>query len=61
MNNCQGDKIFTATGDLNEIKQKLCQDDALASILCSISHELTHYFQWINNIKLTKIGEERQA
>ena len=24
-------------------------------------HELTHYFQWINDIRLTEIGEERQA
>ena len=53
--------IRIATGDFNETKQKSCQDDALATILCSISHELTHYFQWINNIKLTEIGEERQA
>jgi len=53
--------IRIATGDFNEMKQKSCQDDALASILCSISHELTHYFQWINDIRLTEIGVERQA
>ncbi|EOO25981.1 hypothetical protein ICM_00435 [Bacillus cereus BAG1X2-3] len=27
----------------------------------TIAHELTHYFQWINDIKLTRIGYERQA
>lgn len=53
--------IRIATGDFNEMKQKSCQDDALASILGSISHELTHYFQWINDIRLTEIGMERQA
>ena len=26
-----------------------------------MAHELTHYFQWINSIKLTPIGKERQA
>ena len=53
--------IRIATGDFNGIKQRTCNDDALAAILCSISHELTHYFQWINDIRLTEIGEERQA
>ena len=53
--------IRIATGDFNGIKQRTCNDDALAAILCSISHELTHYFQWINDIKLTEIGSERQA
>lgn len=37
------------------------RDNALASILRSIVHELTHYYQWINDIKLTEIGYERQA
>jgi len=37
------------------------RDNALASILMSIAHELTHYFQWINNLPLTLMGEERQA
>ncbi|MCE0554415.1 hypothetical protein LQK80_24240 [Bacillus thuringiensis] len=27
----------------------------------TIAHELTHYFQWINDIRLTRIGYERQA
>ncbi|MCL2670548.1 MAG: hypothetical protein FWF10_00740 [Clostridiales bacterium] len=33
----------------------------MASYLFSLAHELTHYFQWINGIQLTEIGEERQA
>lgn len=34
---------------------------ALAATLSTIAHELTHYFQWINSLQLTPIGEERQA
>jgi hypothetical protein len=26
-----------------------------------MAHELTHYFQWLNQLDLTLIGEERQA
>ena len=36
-------------------------DNALAAILGSIAHELTHYFQWVNGLQLTNTGEERQA
>jgi len=53
--------IRVSTGDYEELLRKRGHDDALAAILRSISHELTHYFQWINDIKLTEIGEERQA
>ncbi len=53
--------IRIATGDYYEIKEKYGQDNALASILHSIAHELTHYFQWINKIQLTENGYERQA
>lgn len=31
------------------------------SILGTLAHELTHYFQYINQLELTRIGEERQA
>ena len=31
------------------------------AILHSVAHELTHYFQWVNGLELTAIGEERQA
>lgn len=50
-----------ATGDYYEDLLKRGKDNALATILITTAHELTHYFQWINNIQLTKIGEERQA
>ena len=53
--------IKISTGDYEEMKEKYGKDDALARIIRSFAHELTHYFQWINNLKLTDVGEERQA
>ena len=53
--------IRVAVGDYYDLIKVHSKDDVLAMILCSISHELTHYFQWINNLPLTLIGEERQA
>lgn len=53
--------IKIAVGDYTELKIQDGRDNALASLLLSVSHETTHYFQWINNIKLTPKGLERQA
>jgi len=53
--------VRISTGDYEDQARKQGQDDALASILMSISHELTHYFQWINAVQLTNKGIERQA
>jgi hypothetical protein len=50
-----------ATGYYLELCEESDQDNALAEILISIAHELTHYFQWLNQLDLTLIGEERQA
>lgn len=53
--------IRIATDDLKDIELESGKDNALASVLGSIAHELTHYFQWINDIKLTEKGYELQA
>ena len=53
--------ICIATGDYLELVKKHGKDNALAKIIWSIAHELTHYFQWLNDLNLTLIGEERQA
>lgn len=53
--------IRAAAGDYYELLEKWGKDNALGTILGTIAHELTHYFQWVNDIKLTPIGEERQA
>ena len=50
-----------ATGDYPQLREKRGTYNALAEILLSMAHELTHYFQWINELPLTPIGEERQA
>jgi len=53
--------IRVTAGDYYLMKEKNGQDNALAAILGSIIHELTHYFQWVNDLQLTEIGTERQA
>ena len=53
--------IRVAVGDYEELLEKKKKDNILASYICSIAHELTHYYQWINGVELTSIGEERQA
>lgn len=58
---CDEPYIRLATGDYLEMLSNNCKDNALAAIIGSIAHELTHYFQWINDVKLTEIGYERQA
>ena len=53
--------IRIAVGDYLELEVKRGQDNALASILQSIAHELTHYFQWINSVDLEEKRLEHQA
>ena len=53
--------VRIATGDYEKRLAEWGQDEALAVNLNCIAHELTHYFQWLNDIQLTPIGEERQA
>lgn len=53
--------IRISTGDYLELCDLWGKDDATLSILSCIAHELTHYFQWLNQLNLTYIGEERQA
>ncbi len=47
--------IKIATGDYPELLEE-GKDNALAAYLCSIIHELTHYYQWINGKDMS--GEE---
>lgn len=53
--------IRIAAGDYQELKKKRGEEEAMWAILESIAHELTHYFQYVNGISLTKMGDERQA
>lgn len=53
--------IRVATGDFQELISDTDKYDTLAGILASITHELTHYFQWANSFEQTPRGEEWQA
>ena len=53
--------IRLAAGDYQNMKKENGRDNALASILLTLTHELTHYFQYINDAKQTYRGEEVQA
>jgi hypothetical protein len=39
--------IRVSTGDYPELKRSRGRDDALAPFIMSLSHEVVHYFQWI--------------
>lgn len=53
--------IRVSAGDYQDLLNKRGKDDALCAILNSITHELTHYFQWINGFKQSVRSEEWQA
>ena len=53
--------VRIATGDYRELIMGRGKKEAMWSILGTLAHELTHYFQYINQLDLTPIGEERQA
>lgn len=53
--------IKIATGDYYDLQSRNGKDNALATILATLAHELTHYYQWINDIQLTPKGREQQA
>ena len=50
-----------ATGDYDKMLKKRGKDNALASILHSVAHELTHYFQWLKDIEDSEVKIEKQA
>jgi hypothetical protein len=53
--------IRIATGDYGELLAELGRDNALASMLCSLSHELVHYWQWIDTGTTTERGTALRA
>ncbi|MCM3729789.1 hypothetical protein M3226_30110 [Neobacillus cucumis] len=50
--------IRVATGDYLELVEEIGQDNALASILGSVAHELGHYYQWVDDLELDEEGAE---
>lgn len=53
--------IRIPTGDYSEQAEIEGEENAAYTILSSFVHELTHYFQWINQIEQTDRGSEWQA
>ena len=53
--------IRVATGDYEQRKKEDGRDIALASDLCTLCHELIHYWQWLKTDKLWEKRVARQA
>ncbi len=53
--------IRIATGDYDERKREDGRDDALASDICTLCHELIHYWQWLEHNDMWEKGVARQA
>lgn len=53
--------IRIATGDFPELKQTQGRDNALAAFISSLSHEIVHYFQWIETGEVSERGVAKKA
>jgi hypothetical protein len=53
--------IRIATGDYRELKRDRGRDNALASYIISLSHEIAHYRQWLATGDTWERGVVRQA
>ena len=53
--------IRIAAGNFHEMSCSWGYENALFAILSDIAHELTHYYQWINDVQYTQERKERQA
>ncbi len=53
--------IRVSTGDYTLLRQKNGRDNALASILCSVAHEVVHYQQWSQGRELCEREALRRA
>lgn len=53
--------IRIATGDYPDMRRQRGRDNALASILCSVSHEVVHYRQWVETGDIWERGVARRA
>ena len=53
--------IRIATGDYEDLVSELGKNDALASYICSLAHEIIHYQQWIHGGCTSEEGIEEEA
>ena len=53
--------IKMATGDIQDLIKKRGKNNALATLIISIVHDLTYYFQWIYGIDFSSDKSKKQA
>ena len=53
--------IRIAVGDYEALCRERGQDNALAAILHSLAHELSHYYQWLKDYEWNPSKNEKQA
>lgn len=53
--------IRIATGDYYDLLVTDGRDDATATLLAAMIHELSHYYQWLLGLELSDAAAERQA
>lgn len=53
--------IRIATGDFPELSKARGRDNALASFLLSLNHELTHYWQWLETGRTWEAGVAKRS
>ena len=53
--------IRMATGDYLQLAKETGRDNALASFIVSLSHEVIHYHQWIETGDTSERGVARRA
>jgi len=53
--------IRIATGDYRELHEEMGRDNALASFIMSLAHEVVHYQQWVQTGAVQERGVARRA
>ena len=53
--------IKVSVGDYQDLLKEVGKDNALAAILHSVTHELSHYYQWLKDYDILTEKCERQA
>ncbi len=53
--------IKVSTGDYYDMVKEKGVYNAVCSTISSLAHELTHYYQWLNEFEMSEAPEERQA
>jgi hypothetical protein len=53
--------IRIATGDYQELREEMGRNNALASFITSLAHEVVHYQQWVQTGSVQERGVARRA